>query len=749
MPILRHTILVLLLPAAGLLFGQSFQKEYAPVNGGFVIPYGAALRPDGKFLVSHMVNDDSIRLYVTCLEPDGAVAWSVSLQAHPDIAGNEGFVEGPIVATADNGCIVMVSKSYQSQVVQQGWALVKLGPDGTVQWNRQIAGVGLVDDFLKYSGTRTYAAARYPPSPYKRYLACLTDDGAVLWEKDLSCDLGIVTVSNTQAISGQRILLMLGTENATLSAGHLAALDEGGNIAHLVSLPEFNFMDAVEHPDGRLFFLGNNAGKMMLGVLLNGQILWVKILGVPADSYFSGFLALNNMQDSLLVSFQGIGFKEQRLLLQFDLAGNFAKGHYLPSREVNANEVLDTPDGGLAWASFSKTSPLRAFVFVKTNPEGRLNSCPVGLLCRVGVRDTSLQELPPPVWKTENVANMIVRAASGQHKTIHAADYCAPLPPFDAVIFAADSVACTGEVLPFYRDSLTTGVSTWLFQGGVPTTFYGPEPPGVAYPDSGAFTIYHILEQAGCRDTAGVSIRIEPKPDVVLPPDTLICAGSIAHITPSGAADWQYHWNDATVGTTYDTYLPGTYSVTVTNAGGCTDAESIRIGSVGFPRKPLPADTFSCENAPVSIQISTAPGWQYTWTDGFPEPDREILVSGMYVLLADSPEGCRLEDSVRVEITECPECFVYFPNVIQPNSGGENGLFSPQTGCAFSDFSMRIFDRWGALVFDGRDATQSWDGSYRGKPVQPGVYTFAVNGKMYSGQLEIPFARFGTVAVVR
>jgi len=746
---LRHSILVLLLLAVRCLCGQSFQKEYAPATGGFVIPYGVAQRPDGKFLASHMVNDDSIRLYVTCLEPDGSVAWSVSLRAHPEIAGNEGFVEGPIAATGDNGCIVMVSKSYQSQVVQQGWALVKLDSNGAVQWNRQIAGVGLIDDFLKNAGTRTFVAGRYPPSSYRRYLACLTDDGTLIWEKDLSCNLGVVTISNTQALSGQRILLMVRTENANLSAGHLATIDDTGNITSLLSLPGIKFMDAVEHSDGRLFFMGNTAGQMVLGVLQNGQLLWVKKLDVPADSYFSGFLGLNQMQDSLVVSFQGTGFEEQRLLMQFDLNGVFARGHYLPSREVDANEVLQTSDGGLAWASFSKLHPLRAFVFVKTRPDGHLDACPEGLLCRITVRDTGLIPLPPPEWKTESVSNSIVRQANGQYKTIQANDYCTPLPFFDAGIILTDTLACVGEALAFRRDSQATGASTWSFQGGSPFSYFGPEPPGVAFPDTGTFLVAHVLEQAGCKDSASVSIRIAPQPNVVLPADTLICPGNQVDIVAAGAADWHYQWNDGVTGAARHGQGPGTYTVVATNEGGCTDMASVQIESVGFPQKPLPADAFSCDHTPLSIQMQQSPGWQYVWADGFPEPDRLITSSGWYVVLADSPEGCQLQDSVRVTITECPECFIFFPNAIKPDSGGENSTFTPQTGCTLSEFSIRIFDRWGTLVFEGRDVAPAWDGSYRGQAVQPGVYTFAASGAWYQNGRTVSFTKFGTIAVLR
>lgn len=742
-------IVALSLPGLHYLASQSFQKEYAPANGGFVIPYSAALRPDGKFLVSHMVNDDSIRLYVTCLEPDGTVAWSVRLRAHLNITGNEGFLEGPIAATGDNGCIVMVSKSYQSQVVQQGWALLKLGPDGAVQWNLKIAGVGLHDDFLECSGGRTYVAARYPPALHKRYLCCLTNDGIVLWEKDLSLGIGAVAVSNIQALPGQRIVLMLNTEDANLSAGHLTVLDDSGNIANLLSLPGFSFMHAKEHPDGRLFFLGNTKDKVVLGLLQAGQLQWAKVLDLPADMYFSGAMAFNDTKDSLFVSFQGARFEEQRLMMQFDLTGGFSKGHYLPSKEVTVNQLIETPDSGLAWVAFSKTKPLRAFVFTKTDAGGRLGTCPAGLLCQLNVRDTVLQSLPTPAWVIENVAHISVQQATGHYQTLNVSDYCAPLPVFNAGIQTADSTGCAGDAFVFRRDSLTTGASAWIFPQGIPNSFYGPEPPVVTFPDTGNFKVRHILEQAGCRDTAWVNIQIKPQPEVVLPPDTLVCPGSAVSITAGGDPDWLYRWNDGTTVAARKNLIPGTYTVTVTNQGGCTNSDSMQISAVDFPQDPLPADTFFCENKPVFLEITVPAGWQYNWVDGVPGSSRVFSTGGIYILQAESPEGCQLADSVRVEIAPCPECFIYFPNIIKPGSGGENGFFGIHTGCNALEYSLQIFDRWGGLVFESDDPSRFWDGTYRGKTALPGVYVFQAKGVLENGNIITPFEKGGSVAVIR
>ncbi|MBX2893367.1 MAG: gliding motility-associated C-terminal domain-containing protein [Saprospiraceae bacterium] len=96
-----------------------------------------------------------------------------------------------------------------------------------------------------------------------------------------------------------------------------------------------------------------------------------------------------------------------------------------------------------------------------------------------------------------------------------------------------------------------------------------------------------------------------------------------------------------------------------------------------------------------------------------------------------------------------PSQQLYFPNVIKPELGDANGMFGLQTGCNVSAYSIRIYDRWGGLIFEGNQPQQSWNGTYRGKLVPPGVYVFHAVFMLENGGEAKWVSKSGSVAVVR
>lgn len=79
---------------------------------------------------------------------------------------------------------------------------------------------------------------------------------------------------------------------------------------------------------------------------------------------------------------------------------------------------------------------------------------------------------------------------------------------------------------------------------------------------------------------------------------------------------------------------------------------------------------------------------------------------------------------------------VFIPNLFTPNGDGNNDFFVVY-GEGFESLELKIYNRWGVLVFYSRDVeeitTTGWDGTYNGTPQTAGTYLWKLNGQFISG----------------
>lgn len=102
---------------------------------------------------------------------------------------------------------------------------------------------------------------------------------------------------------------------------------------------------------------------------------------------------------------------------------------------------------------------------------------------------------------------------------------------------------------------------------------------------------------------------------------------------------------------------------------------------------------------------------------------------GIYnVYLQVSNETNCVHDTV-VNIQVYEDFLIYLPNSFTPDGDGHNDYFGPQgTDLNPSDYSMKIFDRWGKLVYETSDLNAPWSGSDATGDyyVQTGVYVYRI-----------------------
>lgn len=141
----------------------------------------------------------------------------------------------------------------------------------------------------------------------------------------------------------------------------------------------------------------------------------------------------------------------------------------------------------------------------------------------------------------------------------------------------------------------------------------------------------------------------------------------------------------------------------------------------------------------------------YTWTPALglscsdcANPIASPSATTTYTVFVIDQNGCQASANATVMVSEnCPDLF--FPTMFSPNSDGNNDYFCAFGGC-ISSISLKIYNRWGEVIFNASDVSECWDGKHRGKFVNNGAYVYKAQVSQTNGE---PRLFSGIVTVVR
>lgn len=110
-----------------------------------------------------------------------------------------------------------------------------------------------------------------------------------------------------------------------------------------------------------------------------------------------------------------------------------------------------------------------------------------------------------------------------------------------------------------------------------------------------------------------------------------------------------------------------------------------------------------------------------------------------YTVTVADINGCTASASITITVEQVFRYFI--PNAFSPNEDGRNDIFFPNAGPEFTQvLSLHIMDRWGNMVYsrDGfppNDPTFGWDGNFKGERVSQGVYAYAMQLELKTGDV--------------
>jgi gliding motility-associated-like protein len=233
-------------------------------------------------------------------------------------------------------------------------------------------------------------------------------------------------------------------------------------------------------------------------------------------------------------------------------------------------------------------------------------------------------------------------------------------------------------------------------------------------------------------------------------PDT-VCPGNPVQLQASGGVS--YHWSPENFLTNTQISNPVSvpeyttnYSVVVYDEYGCADIAHVTVYVHSTPF--LIASQDQIVDYYTHINFTATSNGTLTWESEddlscnyCDSPNMLALENTVVYVTATDQNGCQSMDSIEVFVTGT----LYVPNAFTPNGDGINDFFRAQ-GKNIEQFQMRIFDRWGELIFESFSIDDGWNGAIGNYLVQPDVYVWDIVAKEHTG---VAFERRGHVTVVR
>lgn len=296
-----------------------------------------------------------------------------------------------------------------------------------------------------------------------------------------------------------------------------------------------------------------------------------------------------------------------------------------------------------------------------------------------------------------------------------------PLP----VVTTNFAVICPGDQAVLTSStSIPGGTYTWLPNNQ--TTSSISESPTA----STNYTVVYTVD--GCSASAIAAVNMKPVP-VLSVNSGSVCEGSaLLLLANASIAGGTYVWQPGGETTPSISQSPSTatsYTVSYT-VNGCSASALASIGI--YPDPDAAVNPSASSVAPGDeVSIVASGGTSYLWNTG--ASTSQILMKPLetttYCATVTNANGCKREACVEVLVRA--ESTLYIPNVFTPNGDGINDEFYVSS-YNLSEFDIKIFNRWGQLLFQTNDPLKGWDGSFRGQTVA-GVYVFILKAKGNDG----------------
>ncbi len=296
-------------------------------------------------------------------------------------------------------------------------------------------------------------------------------------------------------------------------------------------------------------------------------------------------------------------------------------------------------------------------------------------------------------------------------------------PNFDEYTFPSSGLDC--QFNPILIGVNNTPPSTILWTG-----------PGIIGPNNiaainvnldGSYFFTITDNSTGCSSSDSIFLEA---PDVIditaLTYSNISCFGGSngqIQISATSQSALTYNWtpNVSTTSSAQNLSI-GTYTVTLTNEDGCqVDTNSTLIQPNPLQINLIGSQISECGEANGFINVQGSGGFgnlTYNWNNAQTGASLEGIDAGTYILTLSDANQCNLTDTFSIECL--PLIDVVAPQFLSPNGDNLNDIWLLQNTAQYPELEVKIFNRWGSLVYEAQPYLNDWNGwSEKGSPEGP------------------------------
>ncbi|MBK6902812.1 MAG: DUF3494 domain-containing protein [Saprospirales bacterium] len=269
------------------------------------------------------------------------------------------------------------------------------------------------------------------------------------------------------------------------------------------------------------------------------------------------------------------------------------------------------------------------------------------------------------LWSTGATTNCITVSAAGNYSvTVTEANGCistcsqmVTLSPLPVCTITGNESICPGQTTQLCAPA---GAASYLWSTGATTNCI----------TVGAGTyLVTVTNSSGCFSVCTKTVTENPMPNCTISGNGLVCQGQTTQLcVPAGAVS--YLWSNGAITNCITVSAGGTYSVTVTEVGGCVSTCSKLVTVIPLPNCNITGNGAICEGQ--STQLCATEGSSgYLWSTGATTSCITVSAAGTYFVTITGVNGCISICSKLVTVGPSPVCTITGPESLCPGQSAQ------------------------------------------------------------------------------